>query len=83
MTDLCFNHQRASKRELRFIRRHAPRGMWHMVRTRTGKTRSQIDYQLRLMPDNQDPDIIQATREIFFVVTGKRYAPRRPNDGPT
>lgn len=64
---------KASKRELAFIRKHAPHGLWKMIQAKTKKSRSQVDYQLRLAPENQDPDIIEATRELFYAVTQLVY----------
>lgn len=65
--------EKISKAELRFIREHAPRGLWKMVQLKTGKTRSQVDYQLRLHPEKRDPVIIGTARELLEATTGLRY----------
>ncbi|TKC08006.1 hypothetical protein FA048_12645 [Pedobacter polaris] len=65
--------QEASQVELLYLRHNAPRGMWKMVEIRTGKSRSQVHYQIMQMPNNQDLEIIQAAREILFAVTGLKY----------
>lgn len=64
----------ASQEELLFIRHNMPRGMVAMICHRTGASRSRILYQIMQMPENQDIDIIQATREIFKAVTGFEYS---------
>lgn len=64
---------KATQKELEFIRKNAPKGLWKMIQTKTNKSRSQVDYQLRLSPEKQDPVIIEATRELFQVVTGLVY----------
>ena len=63
----------ASREELLFLRDNNEKGIVSMVMKRTGKTRSQVLYQLLSMPENQDLNIINAFREILFVVTGKTY----------
>lgn len=60
----------ASQEEILFLRHKAPRGMWKMVEIRTGLTRSQVLYQIMQMPENQDLEVIQASREILKVITG-------------
>jgi hypothetical protein len=67
------NIAEVSKAELRYIRQHAPRGMFKMVQQRTGRSRSQVDYQLRKDPRKQDLTIIDAAREILSVATGLSY----------
>lgn len=64
---------KASQKELDFIRKNAPRGLWKMIQIKTNKSRSQVDYQLRLSPEKQDSVIIETTRELFQVVTGLVY----------
>lgn len=64
---------KATPGELEFIRKNAPRGLWKMIQIRTKKSRSQVDYQLRQTPENQDPLIIDTTRELFHAVTGLVY----------
>ncbi|WP_026715227.1 hypothetical protein [Flavobacterium daejeonense] len=63
----------ASEEELLFIKKNMPKGMVKMVMIRTGKTRSQVLYQLIQMPNNQDLDIITAFREILFAITQLRF----------
>ena len=65
--------KKASKKEIQFLRRSAPRGMLRMVEIRTNRTRTQVSYQIMQMPFNQDREIIQATREILFAITGLKY----------
>ena len=64
---------RASQEELLFFRKHAPKGMWRMVEFKAQCAKSQVLYQIMQMPDNQNLNIIQAAREILFVVTGLQY----------
>ncbi|WP_286850692.1 MULTISPECIES: hypothetical protein [Sphingobacterium] len=64
---------KASRQELDFIRKHAPRGLWKMIQLKTNKSRSQVDYQLRLSPEHQDRTIIETTRELFQAVTGLTF----------
>ncbi|MBB6131526.1 hypothetical protein [Mucilaginibacter lappiensis] len=64
---------RASQEEILFLRKHAPKGLWKMVEFRTKRTKAQVLYQIMQMPENQDLLIIQAVREILFVVTGLVY----------
>jgi hypothetical protein len=73
MEQTSLAHSRASLKELQFIRKHAPRGMWKMVEIRTGKTRSQVDYQLRQLPENQDLRVVNAAREILLTITGLSF----------
>lgn len=63
----------ASQDELIFINHNMPRGMVSMINVRTGATRAEILYQLSHNAKVQKPDIIQAAREILFVVTGLNY----------
>lgn len=65
--------KKASKKEINFLRTSAPRGMWKMVEIRTKRSRMQVNYQIMQMPFNQDREIIQATREILFAITGLKY----------
>ena len=65
--------KKASKKEIQFLRGSAPRGMWKMVEIRTNRSRMQVNYQIMQMPINQDREIIQATREILFAITGLKY----------
>ncbi|HEY9560342.1 MAG TPA: hypothetical protein VIR29_06095 [Anseongella sp.] len=44
-----------------------------MVQLKTGKTRSQVDYQLRLHPEKQDSVITGTARELLEAITGLRY----------
>lgn len=71
---------KASRKELEFIRKHAPHGLWKMIQERTNKSRSQVDYQLRLSPENQDPIIIETTRELFQAVTGLVFDDKEPKN---
>ncbi|RYY07377.1 MAG: hypothetical protein EOP43_03425 [Sphingobacteriaceae bacterium] len=63
----------ASREEIFFIRDKAPRGMWKLIEIRTGRTRAQVLYQIKQMPDAQDLVIIQAAREILKAVTGEVF----------
>ena len=63
----------ASREEIFFIRDKAPRGMWKLIEIRTGRTRAQVLYQIKQMPDAQDLVIIQAAREILKAVTGEIF----------
>lgn len=65
--------KKASKKEIVFMKNAAPRGMWKMVEIRTKKTRMQVLYQITQMPPKQDKEIIQASREILFAITGLKY----------
>ena len=65
--------KKASREELFFLIDNLEKGIIGLAQKRTGKTRSQVQYQLLSMPDNQDLEIINALREILFVVTGKSY----------
>lgn len=65
----------ATQAELTFIRHNMPKGMVKMVQIRTGKSRSQVLYQIVQMPENQDADIIQAFREILYAITRLKYSP--------
>ncbi len=65
--------KKASREELFFLRDNLEKGIIGLAQKRTGKSRSQVQYQLLSMPDNQDLEIINALREILFVVTGKYY----------
>lgn len=64
---------KASASELEFMRKNAPRGLWKMIQVKTRKSRSQVDYQLRLCPEKQNPIIIDAARELFHAATGLTY----------
>jgi hypothetical protein len=63
----------ASREEIFFIRDKAPRGMWRLIEIRTGRTRAQVLYQIKQMPDIQDLEVIQAAREILKAVTGEVF----------
>lgn len=63
----------ATQDELDFINHHMPKGMVAMIMKRTGKSRSQVIYQLTQAPAKQDEEIINAAREILYAVTRKRY----------
>lgn len=67
------NIKPASREEIFFIRDKAPRGMWKLIEIRTGRTRAQVLYQIKQMPDAQDLVIIQAAREILKAVTGEVF----------
>lgn len=67
------NIKPASREEIFFIRDRAPRGMWKMVEIRTGRTRAQVLYQIKQMPDIQDLKVIQAAREILEAITGEVF----------
>lgn len=67
----------ASHDELIFIKKSMPKGMVKMVMIRTGKSRSQVLYQLVQMPINQDLEIITAFREILFAITQLRFEPKK------
>jgi hypothetical protein len=54
-----------------------PKGVVKMVMIRTGKTRSQVLYQLVQMPSNQDLEIITAFREILYVITGLSFESKK------
>lgn len=73
MTEYPKQFVKATQKELDFIRKNAPKGLWKMIQRKTRKSRSQVDYQLRLSPEKQDPVIIETTRELFHVVTGLVY----------
>ena len=66
--------EKATIEELLFIKEKMPKGMVKMVMIRTGKTRSQVLYQLVQMPLNQDEEIIEAFREILYAVTRLRFS---------
>lgn len=63
----------ASREEIFFIRDKAPRGMWRLIEIRTGRTRAQVLYQIKQMPDVQDLVVIHAAREILKAVTGEVF----------
>lgn len=67
----------ATAEELLFIKKKMPKGMVKMVMIRTGKTRSQVLYQLVQMPSNQDLEIITAFREILYVITGLSFESKK------
>ena len=73
MHNLSDTFNRASLDELIFINHNMPRGMVSMIQARTGATRSEVLYQLKHNAKVQKPEIIQAAREILFVVTGLSY----------
>lgn len=60
----------ASKDELGFLKHNMPRGMVSMVVHRTGYPRWKIMYELTKDSLTQNPEIIQACREILYAVTG-------------
>ncbi len=64
------NYKPVSKEELDFLKHHMPRGMVSMVVHRTGYPRWKIMYELTKDSLSQNPEIIQACREILFAVTG-------------
>lgn len=66
-------YKEATQEELLFIRHNMPRGMVSMIMKRTGRSRSQVLYQIIQMPEKQDEEIITAAREILFAVTGLKY----------
>jgi hypothetical protein len=67
----------ATAEELLFIKKKMPKGVVKMVMIRTGKTRSQVLYQLVQMPSNQDLEIITAFREILYVITGLSFESKK------
>ncbi|MDX3917013.1 MAG: hypothetical protein QHC79_25955 [Pseudosphingobacterium sp.] len=71
--------EKISRDEICFIRRNAPRGLYRMVQRKTGRSRAQVDYQLRLEPRHQDLVVIQAAREILKVVTGLSFHKQDPD----
>ncbi|RYX87518.1 hypothetical protein EON73_01215 [bacterium] len=71
--DLKEDIKPASREEIFFIRDKAPRGLYRMIEIRTGRTRAQVLYQIKQMPDIQDLEIIHAAREILKAITGEVY----------
>lgn len=60
----------ASREELEFIRHNLIRGMISLIVYRTCVPRWKVLYELERYPVKQDENIIQAAREILYVVTG-------------
>lgn len=67
------NYKPASQEELDFLRHHMPWGMISMIVHRTKQPRWKVVYELTKVSVNQDPEIIQACREILYIVTGLSF----------
>lgn len=64
------HYKHASRAELEFLRHNMVRGMVAMVVYRTKHPRWKVLYELERYPEVQNPEIVQAAREILFAVTG-------------
>lgn len=74
MQKIMANSKIVSKEELEFLRHHMPRGMVSMIVARTKEPRWRVVYELGKNSGNvRDTKIIQAAREILYVVTGLSY----------
>lgn len=60
----------ASREEIEFIRHNLIRGMISLIVYRTDEPRWKVLHQLERCPVKQNENIIQAAREILYVVTG-------------
>ncbi len=60
----------ASQEELDFLRHNMPRGMVSMIVHRTNQPRWKVVYELTKVSVKQNAEIIQATREVLYAVTG-------------
>ncbi len=63
----------ASREEIEFIRHNLLNGMISLIMYKTGEPRWKVLYELERYPVKQNEKIIQAAREILFVVTGLDY----------
>lgn len=70
MNKIKDNYKPASKEELDFLKHNMPRGMVSMVVYRTKQPRWKVLYELKKDSFSQNPEIIQAVREILYAVTG-------------
>lgn len=64
------HYKNAGREELEFLRHNMVRGMIALISHRTGVPRWKVIYELERYPEQQNPEIVQAAREILFVVTG-------------
>ena len=66
----------ADQQELDYIAENKPRGLVALVELRTKKSRAQVLYQLERPASKPDLEILRATREILYAITGCLYEHR-------
>jgi len=64
------HYKQAGREELEFLRHNMIKGMIAMIVFRTKMPRWKVIYELERYPQEQNAEIVQAAREILFVVTG-------------
>lgn len=69
MHNISKQYKYAGREELDFLRHNMIRGMIALITYRSKMPRWKVLYELERYPEEQNPEIVQAAREILYAVT--------------